>query len=107
EQIYDALRVLLKSTDRLDVFFGDTTILKQYKNVRNPKNIHTIPRGYGTSMASIMQSLDDKGYRSLVVITDGQTDWPDRMRTKTYAVLINATPDVKNMVPGYIVKLEV
>lgn len=107
EQIYDALYILLKSTDRLDVFFGDTTILKQYKNVRNPKNIQAVPRGFGTSMASIMQSLDDKGYRSLVVITDGQTDWPNRMRTKTYAVLINATQDVKNMVPGYIVKLEV
>lgn len=107
EQIYDALYILLKSTDRLDVFFGDTTILKQYKRVRNPKNIQAIPRGFGTSMASIMQSLDDKGYRSLVVITDGQTDWPDRLKTKTYAILVNATQDVKNAVPKYIVQMEI
>ena len=75
-RLFEILVTSIAACDRIDVYIGDTAVLEKKLNVRQAKQVQEIPDGGGTDMAAIMEEVDKKGYKYIVVISDGYTPWP-------------------------------
>lgn len=77
ERLFQGLVAAVKACDRIDIFIGDTTILREKVGVTSANQIQGLDDGLGTDMGAIMKDVDKRGYHSIVVISDGQTPWPE------------------------------
>ncbi len=76
KRLFEILVTAITACERIDVYIGDTAVLEKKLNVRQAKQVQEIPDGGGTDMASIMEEVDKKGYKYIVVVSDGYTPWP-------------------------------
>ena len=89
-----ALTVVASGLRRLRsvrVIGGDTNITSN-KQVSSLKQLEWLGGG-GTSMKTVLESVD-KEHRpdAIVLITDGETDWPERLRAKLVVALTQPMP---------------
>lgn len=85
------------------VFAGDTCIQSE-KVVSNASQVEWVGNG-GTSMKTIVEQIVKRKphYDIIILLTDGYTDWPDRMRAKFIAVI---TPDGHESAPPWAVQIK-
>jgi predicted metal-dependent peptidase len=89
-----ALTVVASGLRRLRsvrVIGGDTNITSN-KQVSSLKQLEWLGGG-GTSMKTVLEAVD-KEHRpdAIVLITDGETDWPERLRAKLVVALTQTMP---------------
>lgn len=85
ERLFQGLVAAVKACDRIDVFIGDTAILRERLGITSANQIQGLDDGLGTDMGAIMKEVDKRGYHSIVVISDGQTPWPEEpLRADAY-----------------------
>lgn len=78
ERLFTILVAAINACDRIDLYVGDTAVLEKRVNVHSRKQLQGIPDGGGTDMAAIIEEVDQRGYRNILVVTDGQTPWPSK-----------------------------
>lgn len=102
DDVYTAVAKTIKLCSNVDVFIGDTAILETKYNVHSPNQLKSLPIGGGTAMDVIIEQVDMEGYYNIVLISDGQTDWPDSP-TKANLVYVPVGPfaDITD-VPSWI-----
>jgi len=76
DRLFEILLASLKTCDRIDLFVGDTAVLEKRLRVCQSSQLQGIPDGGGTDMGAIISQIDERGYRYIVVISDGMTPWP-------------------------------
>ncbi|GIW59000.1 MAG: hypothetical protein KatS3mg087_0066 [Patescibacteria group bacterium] len=102
DDIYTAVAKTIRICNNVDVFIGDTAILETQYNVHSPNQLKSLPIGGGTAMDVIIEQVDQEGYHNIVLISDGQTDWPSS-ETKANLVYVPVGPyaDIMN-VPSWV-----
>lgn len=89
QEIFNLMATVIRASTLVDVYIGDTEILEKHTKVRRPHQILGLPSGGGTSMDVLIRELDEKKYKSIFVITDGITPWPqEKTAARVYACLL-------------------
>jgi len=102
DDIYEAAAKAIKICANVDVYVGDTTILEKKKGVTSTKQVASLPIGLGTDMAKIIKEIDSYGYNNIVLISDGQTAWPENP-TRATCIYVPVGPDANVVnVPNWI-----
>lgn len=106
DSLYQQLALIINASRQVDIYAGDTEVLKSYINVRHSKQVSALPCGCGTSMKNIMEELDAKGiYHTIFVITDGFTDWPEKRLKADSFVCLLGNPINEEGIPLWLKKV--
>jgi len=102
DDIYEAAAKAIKLCANVDVYVGDTTILEKKTGVTSTRQLSSLPIGLGTSMDKIIKEVDSYGYTNIILISDGETAWPENpTRAECVYVPVGPYANVTN-VPGWI-----